>query len=76
MEIIKNGVKGRFATVTGGFNDPVVIIDKETGIEYLSASNGISGGITVLLNPDGTPRINEKYNNGKNSGDSDIKNPF
>lgn len=76
MEIIKGGVKGRFVTVTGGFNDPLVIIDKETGIEYLSVSNGVSGGITVLLNPDGTPRINEKYKNGGNSSDNDIKNPF
>ena len=39
----------------------VVLMDKETGVLYLYArnANGSSsvGGITVLLNPDGTPMM-------------------
>jgi len=34
-----------------------VIIDKETGVNYLYVSNGTSGGLTVLLNPEGNPII-------------------
>jgi len=32
-------------------------VDRETGINYLYHSAGYSGGLTPLLNPDGTPVI-------------------
>lgn len=34
-----------------------IIIDKETGVNYLYISNGTSGGLTVLLDSDGKPII-------------------
>lgn len=34
-----------------------VIVDKETGVNYLYVSNGNSGGLTVLLDPEGKPII-------------------
>lgn len=34
-----------------------VIIDKETGVNYLYISNGTSGGLTVLLDSEGKPII-------------------
>ena len=43
----------------GGFSAPAtyVLVDKETGVNYLYASGGYGGGITPLLNRDGTPII-------------------
>lgn len=37
----------------------MIVIDKETGINYLAL---ITGGITPLLNTDGTPIISLSYN--------------
>ncbi len=34
-----------------------VIVDKKTGVNYLFACSGYAGGLTVLLNRDGTPVI-------------------
>lgn len=34
-----------------------VYVDRETGIEYLFVQVGYSGGLTPLLNTDGTPRV-------------------
>jgi len=36
-----------------------VIVDKKTGVNYLYISNGTSGGLTVLLDPEGKPIISE-----------------
>ena len=43
----------------GGFSGPstTVLVDKETGVNYLFAANGYAGGLTVLLNRDGTPVV-------------------
>lgn len=42
-----------------------VIVDKETGIEYLytfdKAGSGSGTAITMLCNPDGTPKISSEY---------------
>ena len=45
-----------------GMNRGVAFVDKETGVEYIFifGANG-RGGVTVLLNPDGTPKIAEGY---------------
>ncbi len=32
-------------------------VDKQTGVNYLYSASGYSGGLTVLLNRDGTPVI-------------------
>ena len=34
-----------------------VIVDKKTGVNYLFACSGYAGGLTVLLNLDGTPVV-------------------
>ena len=34
-----------------------VIVDKETGVNYLYITNGTSGGLTVLLDSEGKPII-------------------
>ena len=43
----------------GGFSGPAtyVLVDRETGVNYLFAASGYAGGLTVLLNRDGTPKI-------------------
>lgn len=37
-------------------------VDRETGINYLYHAAGYSGGLTPLLNRDGTPVITTVYN--------------
>lgn len=37
--------------------DALVIVDKETGVNYLFVSRGYGGGLTPLLDPDGKPII-------------------
>ena len=43
----------------GGFSSPSVqiLVDKQTGINYLFAQSGYAGGLSPLLNRDGTPVI-------------------
>ena len=42
-----------------GFTSPAVqiLVDKVTGVNYIYAASGYSGGITPLLKADGTPVI-------------------
>ena len=35
----------------------MIFVDKVTGVNYLFVSSGYAGGLTVLLNRDGTPGI-------------------
>ena len=35
----------------------VIFVDKQTGVNYLYVSGGYGGGLTPLLNRDGTPVI-------------------
>ena len=43
----------------GGFagNSMAIYVDKETGVNYLFSASGYAGGLTPLLNRDGTPVI-------------------
>ena len=34
-----------------------VIVDKKTGVNYLWAASGYAGGLTVLVNRDGSPVV-------------------
>ena len=34
-----------------------ILVDKETGVNYLFTTSGYAGGLTVLLNRDGTPVV-------------------
>ena len=49
----------------GGFAGPAtyILVDRETGVNYLYAASGYGGGLTVLLNRDGTPVITPVPNN-------------
>ena len=43
----------------GGFSGPAtyILVDRETGVNYLYAASGYGGGLTVLLDRDGKPVI-------------------
>lgn len=48
----------RFVKVySQGAGSTVILIDKETGVNYLFHSSGYAGGLTVLLDRDGKPVI-------------------
>ncbi|RZI49873.1 xylan 1,4-beta-xylosidase [Lactococcus kimchii] len=58
----KNDVKQRFEKISGGLSGMAVIVDKETGIEYLfCAGSGGGGGLSVLLDREGKPKIHQNY---------------
>jgi hypothetical protein len=46
-------------TEGGGFTGPAVtvFVDRQTGVNYIYASSGYGGGLTPLLNRDGTPIV-------------------
>ena len=35
----------------------MILVDRQTGVNYLFVSSGYAGGLTVLLNRDGTPVV-------------------
>ena len=35
----------------------VILVDKKTGVNYLFVQSGYAGGLTPLLNRDGTPIV-------------------
>ncbi len=41
----------------GGMTAVEILVDKETGVNYLYRQSGYSGGLTVLLDKDGKPVI-------------------
>ena len=41
----------------------VILVDKKTGVNYLFVQSGYAGGLTPLLNRDGTPVITPVANN-------------
>ncbi len=43
----------------GGFVNPAVkiLVDRHTGVNYMFALSGYAGGLTPLLNRDGTPVV-------------------
>ncbi len=43
----------------GGFANPSmeVWVDRQTGVNYLWTASGYAGGLTVMLNRDGTPIV-------------------
>ncbi|MBR2423239.1 MAG: xylan 1,4-beta-xylosidase [Oscillospiraceae bacterium] len=38
-------------------NSMAIYVDKETGVNYLFSASGYAGGLTPLLNRDGTPVV-------------------
>ena len=56
------GKEKRFIKIhseSGGFSHPstCILVDKKTGVNYLFAASGYAGGLTPLLNRDGTPVV-------------------
>lgn len=50
--------KDRFEVIyqeTGLKSEKTILVDKETGINYLFVANGFGGGLTPLLDKDGKP---------------------
>ena len=41
----------------GAFGSIEIWVDKQTGVNYLFHASGYAGGLTVLLNRDGTPVV-------------------
>lgn len=41
----------------GALSTVEILVDKDTGVNYLFTTSGYAGGLTVLLNQDGTPVI-------------------
>lgn len=42
-----------------------ILVDKETGVNYLFVQSGYSGGLTPLLDADGKPVITKTAEEGK-----------
>ena len=47
----------------GALEGTTIITDSETGVQYLFASSGYAGGLTVLVDTDGKPLVNRDYLN-------------
>ena len=45
----------------GFLNGTQVIVDTKTGVQYLFVFQGYRGGLTVILDKDGKPLLDEKY---------------
>ena len=43
-----------------------IIVDSETGVQYLFALDGYAGGLTVLLDKDGKPLLDKAFENSTN----------
>ena len=41
----------------GAFGSNEIWVDTKTGVNYLFHASGYAGGLTPLLNPDGTPVV-------------------
>ena len=50
--------KERFVKIhSENLGGEMIFVDRETGVTYLFVSSGYAGGLTVLLNRDGTPVV-------------------
>ena len=45
----------------GALEGTMIITDSETGVQYLFASAGYAGGLTLLVDQDGKPLLNKEY---------------
>ena len=55
----RNKIKNRFKKIysQGALTCTEILVDRETGVNYIYHSAGYSGGLTVLLDRDGKPVI-------------------
>ena len=45
----------------GALEGTMLITDSETGVQYLFASAGYAGGLTLLVDKDGKPLLNKEF---------------
>ena len=45
----------------GALEGTMIITDSETGVQYLFASTGYAGGLTLLVDKDGKPLVDKDY---------------
>jgi len=45
----------------GALEGTMIITDSETGVQYLFASAGYAGGLTLLVDKNGKPLLNKDY---------------
>jgi len=48
-----------------GLSQVKILMDQKTGVHYLFFSDGSAGGITPLLDKDGTPFVQKLPNDGE-----------
>ena len=48
-----------------GLNKTFVLVDRETGVNYLFMQNGYAGGMTPLLDADGKPIVTKERQQGR-----------
>ena len=51
----------RFQIIEGDYNSQAVLVDTETGVEYLWISEYSRGGLTVIVDHEGKPLIAPGY---------------
>ncbi|MBQ8568435.1 MAG: hypothetical protein IJ446_04380 [Oscillospiraceae bacterium] len=54
-----------FTNKEGKWDGTRIIVDKETGVQYLFAFSGYAGGMTLLADRDGKPLLADGYENKK-----------
>ena len=52
----------RFKYKSNGYTGISIITDTITGVQYLYYDHGYDGGLTILVDADGKPLIQEDYN--------------
>ncbi|MBQ7012035.1 MAG: xylan 1,4-beta-xylosidase [Clostridia bacterium] len=50
-------VKRFIKTYSQDMGSTIILVDRETGVNYLFSSSGYAGGLTVLLDREGKPVI-------------------
>ncbi len=50
-------VKRFIKTYSQDMGSTIILVDRETGVNYLFTSSGYAGGLTVLLDREGKPVI-------------------
>ena len=53
------------SNIEGKLRGTKIITDTETGVQYLFAYDGYAGGLTVLLDKDGKPLMDNTIGNAK-----------
>ena len=55
------GKRFEFVEKEGIMEGAYVIVDTETGVQYLFAYKGYAGGVTLLVDKDGKPLVDSRF---------------